>query len=101
MSDNTASDEWPDEFVEVDGLPVRVEFCAGRPADLVGRVESRELHERGDIAGEGLPVSGTNAAKARRLVAAGLTRAEVEGRYGWRARGGKLGRVSIRGLGKS
>lgn len=36
--------------------------------------------------GEGLPVSGTNAAKARRLVVAGLTRDQVEERYGWKAR---------------
>jgi hypothetical protein len=38
--------------------------------------------------GEGLPVSGTNAARARRLVEVGLTRAQVEEKYGWRARSG-------------
>lgn len=36
--------------------------------------------------GEGLAISGTNAARARRLVAAGLTRDQVEEKYGWRAR---------------
>lgn len=37
---------------------------------------------------EGLSVSGTNADRARRIVAKGLTRVEVEQRYGWRARRG-------------
>lgn len=84
MSDNTASDEWPDEFVEVDGLPVRVEFCAGERRisldewNLANCTSGATL--RAACKGEGLPVSGTNAARARRLVAAGLTRAEVEGR---------------------
>lgn len=36
--------------------------------------------------GEGLAVSGTNAQRARRLSEAGLTRADVEKRYGWQAR---------------
>lgn len=39
--------------------------------------------------GEGLPVSGTNERRARRLLAAGLTRQDVEARYGWRARQAK------------
>jgi hypothetical protein len=40
--------------------------------------------------GENLPVSGTNADRGRRLLAKGLTPAQVEERYGWRARrGGK------------
>jgi hypothetical protein len=36
--------------------------------------------------GEGLPVSGTNSQRGRRLAEAGLTDAEVKERYGWQAR---------------
>lgn len=36
--------------------------------------------------GEGLAVSGTNAQRGRRLGEAGLSHADVEERYGWRAR---------------
>lgn len=36
--------------------------------------------------GEGLAVSGTNAQRGRRLAEAGLSQADVEERYGWRAR---------------
>lgn len=36
--------------------------------------------------GEGLPVSGTNAERGRRLAEAGLTYDQVQERYGWQAR---------------
>ena len=82
--------ELPEEFVEIDGRPVRVAFCAGvRPItldewNLANCTSGATL--RAACKSEGLPASGTNAAMAKRLVAAGLTRDQVEDRYGWRAR---------------
>lgn len=43
--------------------------------------------------GEGLAVSGTNAQRGQRLVEAGMTRAEVEEKYGWQARQGRAGQL--------
>lgn len=78
------------ETIDVAGQPVPVRF----------QVDGREISAdewnltystngttlRAACQGEGLPYSGTNAAKAKRLIAAGLTRDEVEAKYGWRAR---------------
>lgn len=80
----------PPEIVDVAGVPTPMTFALGERQvtkdewDLGHGTNGTTL--RAACKGEGLPVSGTNAARARRLVAAGLTKAEVEERYGWRAR---------------
>lgn len=80
----------PGETVEVDGAPVPVRFeVDGREIsadewNLTYSTNGTTL--RAACEGEGLPYSGTNAAKAKRLIAAGMTRDEVEEKYGWRAR---------------
>lgn len=76
--------------VNLDGASTSMTFHMGDRQvtqdewDLAHSVNGATL--RAACAGEGLPVSGTNAARARRLVAAGLTRQQVEENYGWRAR---------------
>lgn len=77
-------------IVDVAGVPTPMTFHMGERQvtsdewNLAHCVSGSTL--RAACKGEGLPVSGTNAAKARRLVEAGLTRAQVDERYGWRAR---------------
>lgn len=84
------SEPIPPVLVDVDGTPTPMTFRMGERQvtrdewDLAHCVSGTTL--RAACKGEGLAVSGTNADRARRLVAAGLTRADVDGRYGWRAR---------------
>jgi len=80
----------PGEVVDVAGVPTPMTFTMGERAvskdewDLAHSVTGATL--KAACRGEGLPVSGTNTARAQRLVEAGLTRDQVEARYGWRAR---------------
>lgn len=70
------------------GQPIRLRHLDG-DREITGG-EWNLLHAtsgtllRAACRGEGLPVSGTNAEKGRRLLAAGLTPAEVLARYGRR-----------------
>lgn len=78
--------------IDVAGVPTPMTFHMGDrqvSADEWNLAQSTSgATLRAACKGEGLPVSGTNAARARRLVDAGLTRDQVEERYGWRARRG-------------
>lgn len=89
-SDPTGSIE--PETIDVAGVPTPMRFQMGDrevTADEWNLAQSTSgTTLRAACEGEGLPVSGTNAAKARRLVEKGLTRDEVEAKYGWRARRG-------------
>ena len=93
MSDSTPPNDIPPETVDVGGVPTPMTFFHGDRQvskdewDLAHGTNGTTL--RAACEGEGLPVSGTNAAKARRLVTAGLTAAYVNEHYGWRARRAK------------
>ena len=90
MSENQQPGQPGQEFIDVDGVRTPVRFAmgdrevSGDEWNLAQATSGTTL--RAACEGEGLPVSGTNAAKARRLVEAGLTRDQVEAKYGWKAR---------------
>lgn len=93
MPDQSSDPDRPDqEFLDVGGVRTPVSFqmgereVSGDEWNLAHATSGTTL--RAACEGEGLPVSGTNAAKARRLVEAGLTKDQVEAKYGWRARRG-------------
>lgn len=82
--------EIPQQVIDVAGVPTPMTLhMGGRQVTLDEwnlAMATNGTTLRAACEGEGLPVSGTNAKKARRLVEHGLTRDQVEERYGWRAR---------------
>lgn len=85
-------EEFPADIVDIDGVPTRVTSWMGDRQVTLDEWNlaycTNGVTLRAACKGEELPVSGTNADRARRLVEAGLTRDEVERRYGGRARRG-------------